>query len=328
MSLRVRFGKPTLIAATDTLASFRLDSVAWNRFIDVLDSGTDHELGMDSAQVTADGRARYTWVAWSNGQPRTHTFTSSPNGDTIVATVDAEFLLRVVVQGTGGTVASAPPVDLSNGTFVAQDEVVTLVAEASEPGRVFDGWSGDSTTVADTLILTMDRPYDLTASFADELVVTAPQIPAAVIMGSQLSFTFTASGGNGAVGWQLVGGSLPSGVSFFSTGIVVGRPAELGEFNFQVQAVSGSQTVTVPGQMTVVAPALVADDVVGHLVGAGAPLTADELVFLDLLGNGNGRFDVGDFLAWVTQPGVAVSPELVMKAMRESGAAAVGGGNR
>jgi hypothetical protein len=52
------------------------------------------------------------------------------------------------------------------------------------------------------------------------------------------------------------------------------------------------------------------------------------LVFLDLLGNGNGRFDVGDFLAWVTQPGVAVSPELVMKAMRESGAAAVGGGNR
>jgi M6 family metalloprotease-like protein len=318
MSLRIRFGAPTLIAATDTLAAFRLDGVVWNRFNDVLESGTDHDLDMDSLQVTADGRTRYTWVAWSTSQPRTHTFTSSPEGDTVIATVDTEFLLRVAMQGTGGVVSTAPVLDVISGEFVTQDEVVTLVGEASEPGKVFDGWSGDRMALTDTLVLTMDQPYDLTATFVDELVVTAPEIPP-LIMGSQVRFDFTASGGDGTLAWQQTAGVLPAGMSFLSTGVLSGRPTELGEFDIAVQARSSSQTVTVPVQLNVVAPALAADDVVSHLVGAGSLLSAEEISFLDFLGNGNGRFDVGDFLAWVSQPGVAVSPELMARVVAREG---------
>jgi immune inhibitor A len=324
--LRIRFAAPTLIAATDTLALFRLDGVAWSRFNDVLETGSGHQLEMDSVQVTADGRTRYTWLAWSNGQSRAHTFTTSPNGDTIVATVDTEFLLRVAVQGSGGTVSAEPVLDLT-GAFVFQDDLVTLVGEAVEPGKVFDGWSGDRMALTDTLVLTMDRPYDLTATFVDELIVTAPEIPA-VIMGTQFSFTFSASGGNGTLAWQLASGELPAGLTFLSTGVLSGRPTELGEFSIHVQARSGSQAVTVPVQLVVVAPALAADDVVSQLVGAGSVLSADELAFLDLLGNGNGRFDVGDFLAWVSQPGVAVSPELMARAVSQGSGIADGRANR
>ena len=40
-----------------------------------------------------------------------------------------------------------------------------------------------------------------------------------------------------------------------------------------------------------------------HLLGAGASLGSDELDYIDFVGNGNGRFDVGDLRAWLIQAG-------------------------
>jgi hypothetical protein len=40
-----------------------------------------------------------------------------------------------------------------------------------------------------------------------------------------------------------------------------------------------------------------------HLLGAGASLGSDELDYIDFVGNGNGRFDVGDLRAWLIQSG-------------------------
>lgn len=316
MRARIRFGTPSLIAATDTLARFRLDGAEFNRFLDVLEAGTDYQLEIDSVQVTSDGRTRHTWTGWSNGQSRAHMFTASAGGDTIIATVDTEFLLRVAVEGSGGAVTASPAVDVVTGEFVLRDEVVTLAGEATEPGKVFDGWGGDRTALTDTLVLTMDRPYNLTATFAEELLASAPEL-SPVVMGSQYRFTFSATGGNGTLSWQLASGTLPDGLSFLSTGVLTGRPSTLGDFSFVVQARSGSQVATVPVQLSVVAPAMVVDAVVRHLVGAGASLTSDEVTFLDLLGNRNARFDVGDFLAWVTTPGVNVAAELLARALSE-----------
>src|SRR2546430_13211056 len=44
-------------------------------------------------------------------------------------------------------------------------------------------------------------------------------------------------------------------------------------------------------------------DVVAQLLGVATPLNADQLGYLDVFGNTNGRFDVGDFKAWVDAPG-------------------------
>ena len=45
------------------------------------------------------------------------------------------------------------------------------------------------------------------------------------------------------------------------------------------------------------------DRAAAHLLGAGAPLAADELDYIDFVGNGDGRFDVGDLRAWLIQRG-------------------------
>jgi len=44
-------------------------------------------------------------------------------------------------------------------------------------------------------------------------------------------------------------------------------------------------------------------DVVAQLLGVATPLNADQLGYLDVFGNTNGRFDVGDFKAWVDATG-------------------------
>jgi len=44
-------------------------------------------------------------------------------------------------------------------------------------------------------------------------------------------------------------------------------------------------------------------DVVAQLLGTATPLNSDQLGYLDVLGNNNARFDVGDFKAWVDATG-------------------------
>jgi len=44
-------------------------------------------------------------------------------------------------------------------------------------------------------------------------------------------------------------------------------------------------------------------DVVAQLLGTATPLNADQLGYLDVFGNNNARFDVGDFKAWVDATG-------------------------
>jgi M6 family metalloprotease-like protein len=52
------------------------------------------------------------------------------------------------------------------------------------------------------------------------------------------------------------------------------------------------------------ARALTVTSVLQHLLGQPTTLTADDLAFLDQLGNRNGRFDIGDVLAWMIRTGV------------------------
>jgi hypothetical protein len=54
------------------------------------------------------------------------------------------------------------------------------------------------------------------------------------------------------------------------------------------------------------------DSVVQQLLtGHGIP--ASHLVQFDYLGNRNGRFDLGDFVAWLDQSGTAVSAEVMAR---------------
>lgn len=110
----------------------------------------------------------------------------------------------------------------------------------------------------------------------------------------------------GPVTWQVVAGSPPPGVgvAFFS-GTVNGVPESAGQFSFTVQAQAGDIAARRTYTLRVATPTLSFDSVVAHLMGTAQPLTPDDIRFLDLLGNRNGRFDLGDFVAWLDATGFA-----------------------
>ena len=131
-------------------------------------------------------------------------------------------------------------------------------------------------------------------------LVLAPASPPAGVMGSSYSDTLEASGGIGVYSWQVISGALPERLTLGqTTGIIQGTPAETGSFAFEVQVTSASQTQSTMVPLEIAAPTLVMANVLDELLGVSQTLTDDELEYLDLLGNRNDAFDVGDFHAWV-----------------------------
>lgn len=494
MSLKLTVGGLTRVYATDNRALVQVDGVKYTSFAQILVPGSNHTVGIDSAQVTSDTLTQLLFVSWSDGGARTHTFTAQLAGDSIVATVAPRFRVKVAVTGNG-TVSSQPSANLAAGTYVKKDSTFKVWATPAT-GNVFEGWSGDTTGRADTLVLTVAKAYTLAATFAPFLVAATPSPPEGItgkpysytlsasggtgsytwslaagslppglslssggqisgtpttagsftatvrvtsgtqsadvgvpivvtpvlvasagtpptgivgqayshtltatggtgsyvwqlgsgslpaglalsaagavsgtpttagtssavarvssgsqtdsvtlnitivaqlavvvgtpppaVMGKSFSHQLSATGGTGTYTWQLAGGSLPDGLSLSTSGLVSGIPAKTGSFTATVRATSGSQTADGTLALTVAAPTLVTANVVSQILGTRSPLTADELKYLDLLGNNNGSFDVGDFLAWVKAtgaPAAALGPaaSLVPAASRAAAAPA------
>ncbi len=311
--------RPSVVQATDTGAVVRVNGASYASFKACLPAGSQHMVDMDAVQLAGSGQSRYVWQSWSNGQPRSHTFTASATGDSIIATVQVEHRVAVATGGTGtGVVTAQPTLDLAAGEFVLHGTAVTLMAEATGPGHVFEEWSGDTTATGDTLDLDVTRPFQLTATFAAPLALTSSSLADAV-MGSLYRVQLEAAGGTGVYSWSVSAGTLPQGLALNPSGEIAGRPAETGTFPLTMTVVSGSQTESRDIQFEVIAPFLAMETVLSQVVGAARPLSDDEITYLDLLGNGNGRVDVGDFLAWVKATGQQISPELAARLQRRGG---------
>ncbi len=295
------FSHRTVITASDTLARFEFDSVPTNNVREFLNTGDTHTLSIDSVQMTGDNLRRFTWVSWSNAQPRVHQFTSDAKGDTIVANLDAEYWLQATSSSGGGTVSVVEAVDPA-GEFLSAGSTVTLVAELTDSSFVFEGWTGTTTSSSDTLALTMNKPEVLTAVFAAPLVVAPPSPPMAV-MGATYTHQLVAAGGIGSFTWTRVSGTIPPGLTLVPTGLVTGIPTDSGSYTFDALVVSGLQRDTVSVNLTVTTPTLALTNVVNDILGITSVLTPSDKTFLDLIGNQNGGFDVGDFLAWVEATG-------------------------
>jgi hypothetical protein len=110
------------------------------------------------------------------------------------------------------------------------------------------------------------------------------------------------------------GAFLPEGTPVTLTASERGGGGGGGPFvSWEGDTVSKSATITLPMdrpydvRASFLAPLSTAA-VVSHLF-TGTGLTAQDTVDLDRLGNGNGRLDVGDFLAWVNATGAPLTAE-------------------
>jgi hypothetical protein len=113
---------------------------------------------------------------------------------------------------------------------------------------------------------------------------------------------------------------MPRGLTVRPTGSISGIPEETGTFPVTVRVTSGAQTADQSLTLSVGAPALTTAAVLGVLLGTGGTLSADEIRYLDLLGNRNGRYDVGDFRAFIDKTGGTVSAAVMAEMMRKEGA--------
>jgi hypothetical protein len=155
-----------------------------------------------------------------------------------------------------------------------------------------------------TLLTGGEMSFRITFDNTPALVIETANPRPPGIMGANYRDSLEASGGNGAHVWAFHSGTLPPGVSIVSSGLVSGVPGATGNFAYTARVTSGSKVETRSYTLTVSAPALTQARVLPRLFNpAATTLTAEEISYLDLLGNKNDQLDVGDFKAWVDATG-------------------------
>ena len=317
VSFRVRFGGLSVVRASDPLATIQFDGVTYSQFTDLVDEGSSHTIAFVGPQLSGDGRRRFNFQSWSDGGAASHGITGHLAGDTLIANVTHDFKL-IATTGGGGTIQADTNINLTTGTFITQGRAVTLTA-TPDSGLNFGGWSGDTVTLNLTVVLPMGRPYTVTATFGS-LTVTSGNARPNGVMGAAYLDSLKSSGGTGTNNWVITSGALPQGLTLNNTtGVISGFLQQAGNFSYTVLLTSGAQSQSRTFTFSVTTPTLVTTDVVSQLLGPTAPLNADQTRYLDFIGNNNGGFDIGDFLAWVKATGAPLSAAMLQALQSRKG---------
>jgi M6 family metalloprotease-like protein len=318
MSFRLRFGTLTVVRASDTTATIQFAGGTYNVYRDLLEEGKGYPVNFTDQQLSANGRTRFHFVSWTDGGAIAHDYVGHAFGDdTLRAHVTRDFKL-IATATSGGTIQADTAIDLTGGTFIKEGRAVTLTATA-DAGETFGGWSGDTVTLNAVVVLPMGRPYTLTATFGALAISSSTARPNGV-MGAPYADTLRTTGGTGTNSWTVTGGALPNGVTLDGpTGVVSGFPRQTGNFTYTATVTSGAQSQAKTFTLSITAPILATADVITQLLGPTAPLNADQVRYLDFLGNNNGSFDIGDFLAWVKATGAPLSAAALQALQRKGG---------
>jgi M6 family metalloprotease-like protein len=311
MALRVTFGALTVVRASDSSVNFRFRGGSTQMVRELFGTGDTGTVDIDSLQLSADGRTQFRFQAWSDGLPRTHVATFSPAGGSLIASLARRFRIAFTPVGGGAIGASG---GITSGSFVDDGDSVVLTAQPAA-GQTFTGWAGDTVTPNAVLVLRAGRPWTVLGNFQSQLAV-ADTVLRAPVMGATYADTIRMSGGAGVYAFTRLAGTLPPGLVLSSQGVLSGIPTDDGTYAFTVRVASAGQQMDLPLAMTVVTPALSPAAVVDQLLAGGAALTADERRYMDLQGNANGSYDIGDVTAWFdAHPGL-LSPGLVRRLAR------------
>jgi M6 family metalloprotease-like protein len=146
-----------------------------------------------------------------------------------------------------------------------------------------------------TLTATLSRRFNVQVATTGPGTVTAT--PAVPVPGGWL-----AEGDSVVLVAQPIASAIFMG---WSGDVTIGRPRIV---------LTGNQAYSVTANF--VAASL--DSVVAQLL-SGHGLLQQQVLILDYHGNGNGRFDIGDFVAWLDQSGTAVSAQVLARIFERAG---------
>lgn len=150
------------------------------------------------------------------------------------------------LQVTGGT---APYTwTLASGSFPAAISLATNGSIAGTPTTA--GSSTFTVRVTDSTSATNTATFAITVN--GSLSITTTSV-ATGIVGTAYTQALAASGGTPAYTWSLASGTLPSGLSLTSAGIISGTPTTAGAYSFTVQvrdSASATKTATFAATVT------------------------------------------------------------------------------
>ena len=133
-------------------------------------------------------------------------------------------------------------------------------------------------------------------------VTTAPQL-AAGLWGYSYNTVLSAACGAGNYRWSVTSGTLPPGLALSQGGVLSGWPIDTGAYTFQVGVTDGTQTTGRSMTLHVAEPSLTLQQVLNLEFQGQVAANDDQTRYLDLQGNHNNTFDIGDFLRWLGRTG-------------------------
>lgn len=137
---------------------------------------------------------------------------------------------------------------------------------------------------------------------ADLLSISTASLPGGV-MGADYSATLQVTSPPGTPSWSVASGALPPGLSLNgATGTISGAPEAVGAFPFVARVAAGGRVGFRSFTLTVSAATVSIADAANYLLGS-VQLAPELLRFLDLQGNRNLRYDIGDFRAYLRSQG-------------------------
>jgi M6 family metalloprotease-like protein len=259
--------------------------------------------------VTRDSDPNDAGATWTPGESFTDSLAGftidvdSSNASGSGVTVVRGWRLRMQANGPGAIIGAPTGTCTSRCDHIAavRGSTVALAAQPNAGAQLL-GWSGACTGTGECTVK-LDGNRFVGATFAVPVTITSASERRAAVMGAAYADTVRATGGSGVFTWRVTSGDLPPGIALESSGVLRGTATASGSFHFTATATSDALSAQREFVLTVAKPALAASTVLDALLAGGSALTADERNYLDLLGNHNGRVDLGDVRAWLVDVG-------------------------
>lgn len=246
---------------------------------------------------------RTGFQSWEDGSPRIRTFVTQLSDSILVAEYGGSREIRLSVaqespvQGIApGHLETLPP---SVDGWFDEGEEVSVLAQA-RTGFAFKEWTGDLASSPNPVTVVMDAP--LTATAVYEVTFGVGDASVAVDMEAAVpsQVLLEAENANLPVLWEVLSGDLPAGLSLSQAGLLAGAALVSGTFDLTVQATDAIGLEATGSVSLHVRPPDVGVQTLGapfYQVGVGP--TDLQREYLDRQGNANGRYDLGDFRAFV-----------------------------
>jgi M6 family metalloprotease-like protein len=266
-----------------------------------------HEVDAAAGDSVSPG-VRTPFAGWTDDSNalRQRSYVTPMTDTTLVASYSGT-QWQLAMDVTGGINGVSPVVFITDPTapdlWFTPGVTVSIQAQA-RTGFEFLGWTGVLAGQPNPATLVMDSPKQAGADFDLTYALSARTVD--LVAAEDQVTDLQVENANAPVTWSIVSGQLPDGLTLAQTGKVVGAPLATGTFQVVVQAKDAiGLTASASLTLDVSEPVIPLNVLASSFLQVGPVPTQYQKKYLDIVGNDDGVYDLGDLRAWVlAHPGL------------------------